>query len=342
MKVHADIDGLAFAAMQGLMLHEAQEHGLPVLEQTDGHLKVDAEYGCFSITDRGNVGLRLAIEADNQENLFILRDSLVGHIEYYLPDVAKTICWSDRIDTGAQPPNFQFAELIARETLTEDFIRLTLRLSKPALYDDRAIHFRFVLPERGNADPDWPVLAENGSVRWPQGDKALHRPVYTVRAQRGAEVDVDVYRHEGGMTTGWAETVAPGAKVAMIGPGGAGVPDAASILLAGDETAFPAMARILDNLPNDAAPQVIALSHTGARDYPFPDRPGMVLDWQDRSGFVMAVEQALQNSSDRYVWVAAEADQVKAIRKSESLKQVTKTNRYIGAFWTQGQAAFEG
>ena len=176
MKVHSDIDGLAFAAMKAMMLHEAQEHALPVVEDTATRLQVRTEYGAFGITDRAPKGLRLDVEADRADNLYVLRDSLVGHIEHFLPEVAQTISWSDDVAAGQLPPNFQFATVTASEPLTTTFRRLRLRLAKPELFDDRAIHFRFVLPRADETDPVWPTIAPNGSTRWPSGAQALPRP----------------------------------------------------------------------------------------------------------------------------------------------------------------------
>lgn len=336
MKVHADINGLSFAAMQGMMLHEATEHGLPVLEQSEDWLKIGSEYGAFSILDLGESGLRLGVEAETRENLHVLRDSLVGHIEHFLPEVAATIRWSDAIDAGKLPPNLQFCELLAKTQISTDFIRLQLRLSKPELFDDKSIHFRFVLPHPDDDNPEWPTLAANGSTRWPQGDKALHRPVYTARRQLGDVIDVDIFCHEGGQTTGWAKAVEVGSEVTLIGPGGSGLLNEQRVLLAGDETGYPAIARMLEGLPEDSAGEVILLSSTGTQDYPIPQVPGVDVQWVEAATFVATVAAAAERLGGGYLWVAAEAEPIKALRQLKAISSIPKARRYLGAYWTRG------
>lgn len=340
MKAHADIDGLAFAAMKGMMLHEADEHGLAVPLNTEARVVVASEYGSFGITDRPGAGLRLEVEASTAENLFVLRDALVGHIEHYLPDVAAGIAWSDDVPTGARPPNFQFAEMRGIRQLSTDFLRVTLAPERMEGFHDGAIHFRFVLPSANDTSPDWPRLAPNGATRWPKGEKALHRPVYTVRAQRGDEIDVDVFLHESGRVREWVENVCAGDKVALIGPGGGGALDAPDgVILAGDETAFPAISRLIECLPPRTRGNAILMTQSGAQDYPLPTHSGMEFTWSTQDGFVDGVTSALARAPESFAWIAAEAAPVAAIRQSAPLAAIPKSRRYIATYWSVGKSA---
>lgn len=332
MKVHADITGLSFAAMKAMMLHEAEEHALPVTEDTDTALMVRTEYGAFGLQNLSGDKLRLRIEADRAEDLYILRDSLVGHIAHYLPEVAAQISWSDAVDTGQHPPNFQFVEVLSSFRLCADFHRLKLRLSKPNMFDDRAIHFRFLIPASETIAPEWPVLSENGGTVWPKGNKELHRPVYTATHQNDDEIDVDIFVHDGGRAVTWAQSLVAGQRVAIIGPGGGGVPvDIGKIVLAGDETAFPAMARILRTLPSGAEHQVFLLSRSGAQDYPIPTNEN--LNWVAEADFESAVLNAL--APNCFVWVAAEKKQVAALKSDPRMEAVPKLQRYLASYWSK-------
>ncbi|WP_350347171.1 siderophore-interacting protein [Agromyces sp. G08B096] len=89
---------------------------------------------------------------------------------------------------------------------------------------------------------------------------------YTVRAVRPAEreVDIDFALHgDLGPASAWAGAAAPGDEIVLIGPDELS-PDRTSgidfrpgavetVLLAGDETAAPAICAILEQLPRDAA-----------------------------------------------------------------------------------------
>lgn len=223
IKAHADIAELAYPAMQQLLLHEAEEHGLSVLEQKTDELMIASPFGAFGITRQGK-GVRLHVQSEAEGPLFVLRDALLEHLEHFLPDAAQNIRWSDGVAEGSLPPNFQFATVLSSEELGRDFYRLRLQLKEYDTFGPASIHFRFVLPAGGNDDPTWPRLKENGAIDWPKEDKALHRPVYTARDldQVTGQMTVDVYRHDGGRMTEWVRDACAGAQIALIGPGGVG------------------------------------------------------------------------------------------------------------------------
>jgi NADPH-dependent ferric siderophore reductase len=78
---------------------------------------------------------------------------------------------------------------------------------------------------------------------------------YTVRRWDGSELWIDVVHHgDEGIAGPWAANVAPGDEVRFMGPGGAYAPspDADWHLLAGDESALPAIAASLEKLPAGA------------------------------------------------------------------------------------------
>lgn len=336
-KTHADVAGLSFTAMRALVLHEADEHGLPVLENLDTRVLVGSPYGAFGVSER-SAGVRLHLDARDAASLFALREAMVAHIEHYLPDVAEKIRWSDAPAAGGLPPNFQFARLISSVPLCSNFHRITLKLATQQGYDDAAIHFRFAIPQHGIANPQWPTLGENGSIRWPTGDKALHRPVYTVQSQSEDGVaTVDIFRHDGGRTLDWAERAAPGDDIAMIGPGGGGVPDAETLLLCGDETAYPAIARILACRPDAVSARVLLFTHDGATDYPLPLRTHDELTWvsaQQGTAFAEAALTHARAHTDCFLWFAGEAAQASAVRAALPQLGISKTTTYVAAFWS--------
>ena len=169
------------------------------------------------------------------------------------------------------PMLLEEVEVVSVERFSPSFVRL--ELASPALADfgvdgpllDQRI--KLVLPGPAGLPPvtrgpswyqDWCALPDEvrGHVR-----------TYTVRELRGAGTDtrvvVDVVLHPGecGPGSRWAAAARPGDRVVLLGPrrgfafGGiefdpAGAP---RVLIAGDETAVPAVAGILAGLPLDAA-----------------------------------------------------------------------------------------
>ncbi|SMR83542.1 NADPH-dependent ferric siderophore reductase, contains FAD-binding and SIP domains [Aliiroseovarius halocynthiae] len=338
IKVHADLAGLAFPAMRQMMLHEADEHDLPVLANHDDHLMVSSEYGAFGLTAQPD-GIRLHVQAETDEHLYILRDSLIEHLIYFVPDLADSIRWSDGPAAETLPPNFQFAEILKRTELGTDFYRLVLRPERVQDFDDTAIHFRFVLPAPGDTSPEWPRVQKSGATKWPSGEKTLHRPVYTMRAfdQQAGTITADVFRHDGGRASDWAGTVKTGDSVAMIGPGGGGIVQTDEILICGDETAFPAIARIIDTLPATCTGAVRLLSTSGARDYPMPAHPGLALQWlSPEEDLADAAIAALDQLTSPFLWFSAESQPVAKLRKADAIARIDKSQRYVAAYWTKG------
>ncbi len=337
--VYTDLKQLAFPALEAAMLHEARIHELPILEHSAGRLSIDAEYGSFGITAQDE-GLRLEVSAEETDKLHMIRESVVDHLLHFMPDLAGAIKWSDNMKIGAHPENFQFVEILGSAPLNQDFHRLEVRLSKPELFVSGALHFRFVLPAPENADPEWPVLNETGSTTWPTGDKELHRPVYTARHfdyEAGTAI-VDVYDHEGGRAITWAKTAAPGMQSAITGPGGARIPATKKLVICGDETAYPAIGRILDASP-DAIGEVVLFNHSGLKDYDITCPSGMTLTWVtpvDEIDFAQTATDMVQRNPDAMFWFASEAGQADAIRQHEVIQARPKDQIKIARYWSRG------
>ena len=130
---------------------------------------------------------------------------------------------------------------------------------------DQRIKLAFPLPCADDVDlpgdgPDW-------YQQWRARPDERRNPIrtYTVRAVRPqlSEVDIDLVLHgDGGPASRWARRAAPGDRIAIVGPdagftgdhGGVEFrpPHSGPLLLAGDETAAPAICAILERLPADA------------------------------------------------------------------------------------------
>lgn len=163
-------------------------------------------------------------------------------------------------------------------------------------YDQR-IKLVLPVPGRGLADlpagPDW-------YARWRDLPEQRRPPVrtYTVRAVCPAarEVDVDFVRHgESGPASRWAGAAAPGDEAALVGPdtgwpgehGGVEFrppPPASLVLLAGDETAVPAVAAILARMPRHLSGDALLEIPDPDDALPVEPPPGVRVSWLPRSG----------------------------------------------------------
>jgi NADPH-dependent ferric siderophore reductase len=176
-----------------------------------------------------------------------------------------------------------FAVHVARlQRLSPSFLRVTfagadLAECAPNGWDQR-IKVLFPLPGSGMSDcptgPDW-----YGEWRALPADRQNPIRTYTVRASRPwqREMDVDFVLHGAtGPASAWAERAAVGDEVAVVGPN-ARFPgptggfewhppaDASCLLVAGDETAVPAICAIVESLPA-GQPARVLLEVPTARD----------------------------------------------------------------------------
>ncbi|MGH9289766.1 MAG: siderophore-interacting protein, partial [Acidimicrobiales bacterium] len=114
-----------------------------------------------------------------------------------------------------------------------------------------AASVRLLLPSPGTHElvtPSW-----NGNeFLLPSGRRPTIRTFTPRRVDPGAlELDVEIVTHAAGVASEWARAAEPGNPAAGSGPGRGYTihRDAPAFLLAGDETAIPAISQLLEVLP---------------------------------------------------------------------------------------------
>ncbi|MBN8425315.1 siderophore-interacting protein [Microbacterium esteraromaticum] len=209
-------------------------------------------------------------------------------------------------------------------------------------FDDE---FKMVLPHPAAPEPVGPVQAD-GVLTWPRGDEHLLFRTYTVRrwdADAG-EIDVDFVLHGVGAASSWARRVQPGERVQIAGPkSSAPHPVGADwTLVAGDETALPAIARWLENWPTGAPGQVfIEIGEPSHRqDLPVPD--GVRVTWLSRDGAEPGTTSLLLDALRTaewwdgvvFAWVAGEALTLAPIRRwLRQQKGLPKEQVEVTGYW---------
>ena len=332
MKVSTTIVGVSYPALTALAVQFCADLAVPFARDDSDSTQFLTPNGRISLTD-DPTGVGLLLDCPDEKTCYELRDSLVRLLAGTLPETAAALTWSDDVEAGALPPNFQIATVLHSAPLGPMFRRITLKLPNPQLFEDDAIHFRVVLPLDNGVDPIWPRLAANGATVWPQGAQALHRPVYTVRHRRDDEIDMDVLLHAGGRLSAWAQECQPGDALAILGPAGAGTLNQSKVLMCGDAAAFPAIARIIEELPEAVTGQVLLCSADGTPTYPIPTCTGISVDWVSQDKFFSAVETAMAASADRYLWIAAGTEVISDLRQTATFKARHKHTTYCASFW---------
>ncbi|WP_274917436.1 siderophore-interacting protein [Streptomyces sp. WZ-12] len=202
---------------------------------------------------------------------------------------------------------------------------------------------KLLFPRPGQRAPRLPEAPGDDAMRWYQAFLALpedERPVmrsYTVRAhdpeRRRITVDFVLHGHRGaheeaGPATRWAATARVGDTLARYGPAAEyarPLPlDAPGlILLAGDETALPAIGSLAEALPATARAVAWIEVADGAEEQPLPTRADLTVHWvhRDRApagadgALLTAVRAARLPEEPAFAWLAGEAGAVRGLRR---------------------------
>lgn len=207
-------------------------------------------------------------------------------------------------DQAAAAPWRLFAVEVAQVwMLSPSFLRVTFHGPDLGCFADNGYdqQIKLVLPVPGYGLAHLPPDGPDWQQRWRALPDELRNPVrtYAVRYVRQSvqEVDLDIVRHGGGHgpVARWAATVRPGDQAALIGPdahypgehGGVDFrPPAATtrLLIAGDETAVPAVAATLERLPEHARGEALLEVPYPVDALAFCTPPQLAVSWLPRSG----------------------------------------------------------
>lgn len=249
-----------------------------------------------------------------------------------------------------EPPSFRRVTVAAVSDVGPRLQRITL--AGPELHGfpvpEPAASVRLLLPSPGAA---LEIPAWNGNeFLSASGTRPVLRTLTPrfVRAtgSRSTELDVDVVLHDGGLLSTWAASVTPGFDVAVSGPGrGYAVPAASVVLLAGDETAIPAISQLLETFAADVTITVLVEVAAGDGEVPLPVHPRAAVTWvraiadtSPGSALVEAVRAASIDPGAR-VWAAGEAGAVQRIRKYLfDERGFARRDAVVRGYWKHGRA----
>ncbi|MGX1812071.1 siderophore-interacting protein [Nocardia sp. NPDC055321] len=173
---------------------------------------------------------------------------------------------------------------------------------------------------------------------------------YTVRAidRAAQEIAIDFVHHgTEGVAGPWAAAAEPGDTIDLLGPGGAYAPraDADWHLLAGDESALPAIAAACAALPIDATGRVFIEIGGPADELSFPLPEDVELTWVHRGDaapgerLAAAVRAEPWRAGQAHVFIHGEAQAVMHDLRPYVRKErgVTAEWASISGYWRRGR-----
>lgn len=225
----------------------------------NGHIRVFAGRSCLTLSRR-RTALRLVVRAAEAEDLVLWRESVTGQVVALDPAAGDAMRWIGGPEVekvGARPANFRTARVVKVIDVMLGLVRMIADLDAPLACEGH--HVRLAVPAgRANAinqvgaPASWPIVGANGATVWPGGADILHRRAYTFRfvSPDRRRITVDAVKHIGGRTADWIAVANPGDTFGLTGPGSAQLPETdGDLVVAGDMSALPAMARIIEALP---------------------------------------------------------------------------------------------
>lgn len=144
---------------------------------------------------------------------------------------------------------------------------------------------------------------------------------YTVRSCTETHLVLDIVIHDEGLVTQWAQTDCVGDVVGLSAPKGSfELPaDASWVVLVGDLTGLPAIARIGDWVRQQRAGLPVT-AYVETPDHPLADYTDLPITWVDAPGAEQSGLAALVHGLDwpagtGYFWMAGESAQMRDIRR---------------------------
>jgi NADPH-dependent ferric siderophore reductase len=213
---------------------------------------------------------------------------------------------------------FRRIRVTRTEQLTPHMVRVTFTGDDLAAFgwNGPAAHIKLVFPEEGQSEPAMPQ---------PDGPRLPNVRTYTPRRFDPAvpELEVEFVLHGDGPASNWAEQVQVGQSLVMAGPGPNYQIDPAAdwYLLAGDDTAVPAISSILDNLPATARAYVLLEVGDAQEEQVLHSPAELNVTWLHRGSRPAdaALEQAVRDfklpTGNGRIYVGCEAGVMRRIRQ---------------------------
>lgn len=244
------------------------------------------------------------------------------------------------------------------EQLTRHMVRVVLSSSQfdtfvPSKFTDSYVKLAFVADDIDTAALPQPLTLDSFAEVPPEKRPSVRTMTVRHVDVAAAELTLDIVVHgEHGVAGAWAASAEPGQPIYLMGPGGAYTPDPAADwhLLAGDESALPAIANALEALPPSAVGNAFVEVAGPEDEIPLTAPEGVAVSWvyrgaradlapEDRAGdfapLIEAVTTALWLPGQLQVFIHGEAQAV-----MHNLRPYIRKERGVDAKWASSISGY--
>jgi NADPH-dependent ferric siderophore reductase len=255
---------------------------------------------------------------------------------------------TDGPPTGTKPRRrFRPVEVVGVRRVTPRLVRVTLGGGGLDGFEVVAPtqHVKLLFPASGEEAPALPEAGPDG-LRFAD-DRP--RPVMRTFTPRHFDaetnrLEVDFVLHGEGPASTWAAAAAPGRRIAVAGPGGR-MPLALGpgrFVVAGDESAMPAITTLLAALPASAVAEVHLEVGDASDEVELASAAEVSTRWTARRPGVFGATLEAALTSDAVagasgVWVACEAMAVRRIRRALLTGGVPPASVVTRGYWRLGE-----
>lgn len=296
--------------------------------------------------------LIMQARSSHPDGLARLKDLMATSVEFYARESQPQIVWQGDLSGQGELEQFRLATVVNVIDLTPHMKRIRLKapnLERFASFG--GLHIRMLFPTASVPNPVWPVRGNNGLVSWPDENRRPPSRVYTIRRLEvaGGHFDVDFLIHEGeSVGSNWASAARKGDKVGILGPVGRPLRPADWFVMGADETALPAVGRMLESLPaTTRGIAFIEVADEGERQQ-IDNLTAVEVKWLYRNGVAGGESTALADAVmsvawpeqvTGFGWFAAEAAAAKRVRDHwRSDLSLGRDQTIASAYWTRGDA----
>jgi NADPH-dependent ferric siderophore reductase len=329
------------------MLEHNAEH------MRDGSTSIIRLSGSRARIAREGADIVISVVAPDLQGLYFMRLAIASHIVEFAVGQALAIRWEGDGAEITRPPNFSLLRVAGIANLTPKMRRITFESADTDRFLPLdALHLNLLLQREGSSDPQWPEVGPDGIIRW---SDLSRRPVmrkYTVRSidATSGRLAIDFVRHaDAGPGSEFAERAKAGDVIGALGPGGGGLVAADWYLLAGDETALPAIARMAENLPLGSRAVILLEVEDEGEIQPLSPSVPAEIRWLCRRQtdaapgvLLMRAIRDLEFPSDGeriYAWAASEFEAFRQIREHfRRERKLTKTEHLVVSYWRKGKS----
>jgi NADPH-dependent ferric siderophore reductase len=240
---------------------------------------------------------------------------------------------------------YRLLEVRATERVTPSMLRVTLGGEELTDFistgSDQRI--KLCLPQPGKPTPLGRTRAEVFAV---PRDQQPRQRTYTVRAFDAdrLELTIDFVLHDhGGPGTTWAAGVRPGERIVTVGPSPSyrPNPEAEPLVLVGDETALPAIAAMLEELPAGAPVRLFVEVADATERQRIDTAANVAGTWLYRDGvpagrsrLLVDALRAADLGPRAHVWAGAEAGIVHELRgHCQATLGLDRSQVYAVPYW---------